>query len=574
MAVTAIALTLLVAPAAGAASPFAWRGAIQGQYGPRFSHDERTRLIEFIALHGFNAYVNAPKDDPYQRQAWRTQYPPVRLAEFAAEIQLARGLGVEWIPAISPDVPRHPRALPPGVRSSGQICFSCARDRQALLDKLEPFWDAGARTFMIAFDDFDKALTHSRDRATFGRGPHAYGEANAYLLNRVYADLRNRDASARLLTVAADYHGTADTPYLRAFRGWLGRGIQVLWTGPRIRARDFSPRQARAYGRLVGRAPAVWDNWVNNDGSGRDAGGNPKRVFLGPYRRRPDVAGDVRGFFLNTATEVDLNFLPFATAGDWLTAPWTYSAAASFRRHVAELGGSVSESLRAFAETGYSTELIPRVEAPTFTRLGGRFLHAYGIGGRWRHSRRAIVRELGLVRDARDNLGSDPALGRFADEATPFLESARKRAVAGLDAIDLLVAERPVLELSGSAADGYDGHVAPPSPTLAGDLRSTLAAAEGVMYRDRHAAYGGRTRRYRLHPNAMRAFLARVHRLDSAWRTEATSAARAVTLRLGRRAIRVAADGSFRLSGSDCGGLLTATDSAGGQTSLRLPACS
>jgi hypothetical protein len=47
-----------------------------------------------------------------------------------------------------------------------------------------------------------------------------------------------------------------------------------------------------------------------------------------------------------------------------------------------------------------------------------------------------------------------------------------------------------------------------------------------------------------------------------------------VTLRLGRRAIRVAADGSFRLSGSDCGGLLTATDSAGGQTSLRLPACS
>jgi hyaluronoglucosaminidase len=570
IATAAIATTLAPCPDALAESPFPWRGVIQGNYGRPFNHDQRTRLIEFIAAHGFNAYVNAPKDDPYQRQAWRAQYPADKLAQFAAEIQIARGLGVEWIPAIGPDRPRHPRALPAGVRSSGQICFSCAPDRRALIAKLAPFWSAGARTFMVGFDDFAETLVHARDRARFGRGPRAYGEANAYLLNAIDAALRRRGDSARLITVPADYSGTDDSDYLRGLRSRLRAGIQVMWTGPQVRSRDFSPRQARADARLVGRRPVVWDNWINNDGSPPDSHGLPTRVFLGPYRRHSGIAGDVQGFFLNAATEPDLNPLPLATAGDWLRSPGSYHARRSFLRHVAELGGSAEQYLRAFAETSYATELIPRVEAPTASRRIRLFVSAYRNGGRWRHRLRAVDREWELARDAAAGMGANPDLIRFVREAGPFLVAARKSARAGEDATDLLAAERPKLSVRRRVA-GFAGRVFPPRPAAARTLRATLAADERAVRGERHAAYGDRTGRYRLAPNVLWPYLNRVGRLDAGW--NAAAAAASVELRLGSRPVQVASDGSYRLPVAACGRLLAAIDGAGGETSLLLPRC-
>ncbi len=556
------------------ASPFEWRGVVQGHYGPPFSHAERSRLIQFIGTHGFNAYLNAPKDDPYQREAWRTPYPTGQMVDFVAEIQQARTLGVRWIPSLSPDRPRHPVPLPAGVSPSGQICFSCPADRRALLDKFEPFRLAGAATFAIGFDDFEQRLTHAVDHAAFGSGAAGYGRANAYLLNRVYAALRAREPSARLLTVPADYQGTRDSAYLRGLRSRLGPGIEVMWTGPMTRARDFSPGQARAFAALIARRPLVWDNWVNNDGSATDGAGLPTRLFQGPYRRRPDIAGDVRGFFLNAATEPDLNLLPLATAGDWMTAPWSYRAHRSFRLRLDELGGSRASTLRAFAETGYATELIPRVEAPTFTSLAARFLATYRAGGTWRRPRRRLDAELGLARGAGDRLGADPALARFVEEARPFLGAARKRARAGMAATALLAAERPALALTGRGPGGFRGHVSPPHPGTATRLRASLAADERAIRRDPHVAYGGRTRRYRLAANALDGFLSRAQGIDSRWRTAASGSAVSVVLRLGRTPVQVNRDGSFRLPHSACGRLLTATASVGGATSLRLPACS
>src|SRR4051812_6045041 len=72
---------------------FQWRGVIQGSYGPVFTPAQRIRLLHFMSKHGFNAYLNAPKDDPYQRDRWREPYPPDEQAELSREVALARKLG-------------------------------------------------------------------------------------------------------------------------------------------------------------------------------------------------------------------------------------------------------------------------------------------------------------------------------------------------------------------------------------------------------------------------------------------------------------------------------------------------
>ena len=93
------------APSATAESPFAWRGVIQGQYGTPFSAAQRRRLLRFEGRHGFNAYVHAPKGDPYQRTLWRDPYPPDQQDELDAEVALAAKLGIDWIPNVSPATP-------------------------------------------------------------------------------------------------------------------------------------------------------------------------------------------------------------------------------------------------------------------------------------------------------------------------------------------------------------------------------------------------------------------------------------------------------------------------------------
>src|SRR5436305_12737714 len=107
-----LGLCLWAAAAAAAKGPskaqqpaFKWRGVIQGSYGPPFTAGQRVRLLRFKSWHGFNAYINAPKDDPHQRDRWREPYPPHQLPELPAAARLAAQLRIHWIRNPSPAPP-------------------------------------------------------------------------------------------------------------------------------------------------------------------------------------------------------------------------------------------------------------------------------------------------------------------------------------------------------------------------------------------------------------------------------------------------------------------------------------
>ncbi|MEA2353781.1 MAG: hyaluronoglucosaminidase [Thermoleophilaceae bacterium] len=568
----------LAAPAvADARSPFGWRGVVEGAYGPTWDHGARTRVIRWMPRHGFNAYVHAPKDDLYQRTYWRDPYPAAERADFAREIALAGRRGIEWIPNLSPALPLIPTPRAPDRPPSRDLCFSCPADLTAVLDKLEPFRRAGARTFMISFDDVTKTFGHPEDVARYGTGDNAFGRANGDFLSRLYAALRSREPRARLLTVGADYSGTADTDYLRGLRATLRPGVEVMWTGVTVPAHAFAPADARAYGKLIGRRPLVWDNWTDDDTAGNATPAGTARLFLGPYLRRPDVSGSVGGFFLNPMNEADLNLLPLATAGDWLRAPRRYDRRRSWLRAVRELAGPLRPVLRAWAETSWSTKL-DLAEAPTFTRLSRRFLRAYDARPVWGGHAQRLRRELGLVVDAPARLRG-LRNRHFRDEAGHFLAAARQAAGAGLLGTRLLVAERPGLRVHRTRS-GWLGSAHAPDPDRASALRSRFQSEGDASRRSRYFTYGWRTPYafeippYPVPPNTMNGYLDAVDARDGDWQPHADAAASRVVVTLAGKRVPLSASGAFRLARhSACGRRLLATDGAGGRTAVRLPPC-
>jgi hypothetical protein len=571
-------LLALVAFAAGAAeaaarSPFRLRGVIEGAYGRPWDAGQRARMLAFMARAGFNAYVHAPKEDLYQRARWRDPYPAAEQEVFDREIAGARRRGVKWIPNLSPGAP----AIPPQGQASGPLsaplCYSCPRDLAAVLGKLEPFRRAGARTFMVSFDDVRKVFAHDEDRTAYGTGDEAYGRANGDFLTRLAAALRARDARARLLTVAADYLGTTDTPYLRGLRATLDSSVEVMWTGPALFSADFTAAEAGDYGRAIGRTPLVWDNWTVNDYEGNFSGPDrTRRIHLGPYRRSPLPAGAVGGFFLNPMNEASLNALPFLTAADYLADPSSYRARLSFRRAARRLGGPARANLRAFAEVNYSDPFDRANGAPTFATRSRALLRAYERGGRWPGRAQALRRELALVAGAVPALRAWPALRRFVHEGRRFLRAAARSARAGEAALALLEAERPALTIRATAA-GSAGRALPPSAAAVTSRRAALAARGSALRADFRNTYGDRAVQGRPAPttNLMDTFLAAVESLDAAWRPRAETAGAKLTLTVGGRPVALSATGRFVLPSRDAGELLEAVDGAGGRVVVRVP---
>lgn len=577
----AIVAALLLATASPAAGAMEWRGIVEGPYGPVWDHAARERVIRWMPAHGFNAYVHAPKDDLWQRTQWRDPYPAGQQAEFDAEIRLAQRLGIEWIPNLSPALPLIPTPAAPQGAPSRDICFACAEDLRAVLDKLEPFRAAGARTFMLSFDDVTKTLSHPQDVVAYGTGEAGFGRANGDFLSRLYAALRERTPAARLLTVGADYSGTADTPYLEGLRTTLRPEVGVMWTGLSIPAQEFAPEDAAAYGRNIGRRPLVWENWTNNDTAGNATPHGTTRLFLGPYKRRPDAAGAVDGFFFNPMNEADLNMLPLATAGDWMRDPAGYSRRGSWLREVKALAGrgragrDLFRSLRAWAETSWSTKLDPD-EAPTFVRLSRAFLAAYAKDS-WTGAAARLRDELRLAETAGDRLGALPNRA-IAAQAQPFLDAARTAAGAGRLGTELLAAERPSLRLRRSRGR-FLGSARPPDPARADELRAQFGERGDASRTDRRFVYGWRTPYafeippYPVPDNVMDGYLDAVESLDSAWQARADQAASGVTVTFAGKRVKLSSSGAFRLGRSACGRRLVATDGAGGRTALRVPRC-
>jgi hypothetical protein len=343
---------------------------------------------------------------------------------------------------------------------------------------------------------------------------------------------------------------------------------------------NWQPGDAAQYAALIGRKPIVWDNWTNNDFVVDATSLASARLFLGPYTRAPNVAGAVDGWFFNPASEADVNMLPLATAGDWLRNPYRYDPRTSWLRAVSEIARNnpaLSQTLRAFAETSYSTRLS-RVEGPTFVRLTRLFLGSYDQGPYWTRALAALRVELGLARSAPETLArlSDRA---FYDQTLPFLSAGSDAASAGIVAATLLEAERPALSAQRTARGGFVVTARAADPGRAEMLRTLLASWRTRINSSGRLVYGWRSIGGQPMPpyatqNVMDGFLNDVAGRDAAWQSTAgPGLVHPLSITVAGRPGPVPSNGTFPLSGRNCGAVVIARDGSGGQTSMRLSGC-
>ncbi len=150
-------------PPAGV-SALSWHGTVESCYGPPWSHADRLAHLEFSARVGFNTYVHAPKDDPYQRERWREPYPAAELAQLGELADTARALGIRFVVTISPGL---------------SMQFAGNADHEALIGKADLLWGAGVSSFGLLFDDVPPELSTPADVVRFGPGRGGLGRPTA-----------------------------------------------------------------------------------------------------------------------------------------------------------------------------------------------------------------------------------------------------------------------------------------------------------------------------------------------------------------------------------------------------------
>lgn len=411
-----------------------------------------------------------------------------------------------------------------GISPGLSIDARRADDRNALCEKVDQVLAVGVELVMLAFDDL----------------PIRPGLAEDHVI--VTAAVREHLGDrARLLLVPTEYTGVVATPYLATVAEGVDPEVAIAWTGPavvndRITVED-ARRRAEA---LAGRLPLLWDNYPVNDGLMAD------RLFLGPLRgREPGLIEACSGYLANAMVQPGCSLLPLASVAAFATgqdpeATWAAEAEAA--------------RLTVFAEA--CDGAVPAALV--------RSLRDHLDGPLWAAAAAPLAQWL-------EAAASCVAPG-LEGEADRWLEQVHREAQAGLRAIRLIQATRPVVELDAAG----EGRVRPPDHETATLEAFGLAARWPTLRRAEHSVMGvrcgfrpvigqARDGRWVMRREAVEED---ANAIDALFRLafEAVVAMPAdplpVTLTAEGRPVKVAEDGTFRASPravveAECGGTRT-----------------
>src|SRR5699024_7058031 len=119
------------------------RGVIEGYYGIPWGNDNRANLLEFGGQFKANAFVFAPKDDPYHRERWSELYPEDELKGHERLAQLGNETKNRYIWTIAPFQPQSDPITPDNEEEG----------IAKLIAKFEQLYSVGVRQFGVLGDD-------------------------------------------------------------------------------------------------------------------------------------------------------------------------------------------------------------------------------------------------------------------------------------------------------------------------------------------------------------------------------------------------------------------------------------
>jgi hyaluronoglucosaminidase len=311
---------------------FPIRGIIEGFYGTPWSFADRMDAVLYLSAHRMNAFLYAPKDDPYHRELWREPYPEPLFAQICELKQACDAHLVDFYYCISP---------------GNDLKFRSEADFASLEAKLAKMIAIGVRHFALLMDDIDYALSgqnlHDLERS---------GLAHAYVANRVYGYLSSQLQGVTLAMCPTEYWSYWDTEYKRDIREKLHADINVFWTGYSVFAPQIGSKHARENHRHYGHDLWLWDNIPVNDA-------DSDRLFLDPVRGRYSRLGQTghHAVVANPMVQWECSKITLNTLADYMWNSERYMPELSWERSVQEFAGELAEEMMFFCRQNLNSQL-------------------------------------------------------------------------------------------------------------------------------------------------------------------------------------------------------------------------
>ena len=181
-----------------------YRGFIEGYYGVPWSHEDRMELMRYGSQFKMNAYIFAPKDDPYHNSQWREPYPEDKLIEQGELAKVGQETKNTYIWSIHP------------FMTDAFNFNNYDAELATIFTKFEQLYGVGVRQFAVLADD-----------AT------GVGEANTEkIIADIDAWIKAKGDVKPLIYVSHNYTSQwGDKTFLKNVINELPQDLEILWTG-------------------------------------------------------------------------------------------------------------------------------------------------------------------------------------------------------------------------------------------------------------------------------------------------------------------------------------------------------
>ncbi|MDQ2077180.1 beta-N-acetylglucosaminidase domain-containing protein [Marinimicrobium sp. ABcell2] len=261
-------------------------GVIEGFFGRPWSWSARESYASFMAQHGYDFYIYAPKSDAILRRRWQEDWTAAQWSQLLQLRSRYQQAGVKFGVGLSPyELYRQPSA----------------DSRVALTRKIESLNRLEPDILCLLFDDMRGDLPELAQRQV-----------------ELVQTAANTTSASRIVFCPTYYSfdpilekvfGARPADYWKTLAQGLDSAIDIFWTGPKVCSEHYPEAHLEQVNSLLGRRPFLWDNYPVNDSQKLC-----QQLRLQAFSKdRAHLEGHLAGHAVNPMNQPYLSQIPLST---------------------------------------------------------------------------------------------------------------------------------------------------------------------------------------------------------------------------------------------------------------------
>jgi len=266
-------------------------GIVEGFYGKPWTWEERINYADFIRSINFDFYIYAPKADKYLRENWKEPFPLNEARKLEQLSGIYHKKGIKWGAGLS--------------LFNAYISFDSSV-KLKIKEKLNELSSLNPDIIAVLFDDMRGDTENIAETQV--------GIVHFILENAGRSKIIFCPTYYSFDSILDDFFGQRPRDYLEYIGDNLDPGVDIIWTGPKVRSESITVEHLEKMYEILKRKPFIWDNYIANDGKE-----HRKHLYIKPFKNRErDILKHIAGFMVNPMNQAYLSRIPLLTAADEL----------------------------------------------------------------------------------------------------------------------------------------------------------------------------------------------------------------------------------------------------------------